>query len=312
MISIVIPHYKGKEKLYDNLKHNLPFMKGCEIIVVNDYPPIPLKQEMKELFPQVTVIENEKNLGFAGAVSVGIDKTSNRYVFLLNNDVLLNDNSFQHSVSRFEDEDSLFAVSFRQTEKDGSYVGRNRIFWKNGFFQHSKADAKKSGINGWAEGGSMIFDKKKYDHIKGFDTLFSPFYWEDIDLSYRAWKAGYTIYFDTEVTVQHHHESTIAAYFASSRIKTISYRNQLITIWKNISDRKMAIEHVLYLVKNLITFPFKGEKEFLKGFWMATQLAPEIMVKRNEQKEIWKRNDKELFEIFNNCKLSTGSPSSRG
>jgi len=95
MISVVIPHYKGKEKLYTNLRHNLPFLKNCEIIVVNDYPDIPLTFEMAKHFPQITVIENENNLGFAGAVSAGISTVKSQFIFLLNNDVLLNGDSFQ-------------------------------------------------------------------------------------------------------------------------------------------------------------------------------------------------------------------------
>ena len=263
MISVVIPQYKGKEKLYINLKHNLPYLKGCEVIVVNDYPEVSLTEEMSTLFPLVKVIENEENLGFAGAVSVGIASVKNQFVFLLNNDVLLNDDSFQKALSHFEKNKLLFAVSFRQTEKDESFVGRNEIYWERGFFQHRKGNAKISGINGWAEGGSMLFDKKKYDKINGFDTLFSPFYWEDIDLSYRAWKAGYSILFDASVTVQHHHESTITTHFHASKIKTIAYRNQLITIWKNISDGRMIWEHIFFLIKNIITYPFKGEREFV-------------------------------------------------
>jgi len=298
MISVVIPHYKGKEKLFENLKHNLPFLEGCEIIVVNDYPEVLLIDEMKDLFPQVRVIENKNNLGFAGAVSVGIKNTKYHYIFLLNNDVLLHDDSYKKALLHFKKEKMLFAVSFRQLEKDKSYVGRNKIFWKNGFLQHAKADSLTSGINGWAEGGSMLFDKIKYNEIYGFDTLYSPFYWEDVDLSYRAWKAGFSILFDSGITMQHHHESTITNHFNAPHIKTISYRNQFITIWKNISDGKLIFEHLLYLIINLITRPLKGDKEFISGFWMAAQLSRSIIEKRDMQKSIWKISDREIFDKF--------------
>ena len=298
MISVVIPQYKGKEKLYTNLIHNLPFLNDSEIIVVNDYPEVPLTAEMEKLFPQVHVVENKKNLGFAGAVCRGISQTKGEYVLLLNNDVVLNDDSFKNALSYFKKENDIFAVSFRQTEKDGSYVGRNTIYWESGFFQHSKADATKGGINGWAEGGSMLFDKQKYNAINGFDELYSPFYWEDVDLSYRAWKAGYVIKFDINTTVEHHHESTIATYFQSSRIKTIAYRNQFITIWKNISDGKLITEHVGYSLKNLLVSLLKGDTPFIKGFWMAFLLLPKILSKRNEQKKMWKISDREIFKKF--------------
>jgi len=300
MISVVIPQYKGKEKLYTNLTHNLPFLTGCEIIVVNDYPEVPLAEEMKTLFPRVIVVENEKNLGFAGAVSEGINKASGTYVFLLNNDVVLKDNSFLTALQHFEKDILLFAVSFKQIEKDGGHVGRNKIYWSHGFFRHAKADPGTHGINGWAEGGSMIFDKKKYNHIHGFDTLYSPFYWEDIDLSYRAWKAGYTIQFDTSVLVEHHHESTIATYFQKSRINTIAYRNQIITIWKNISDPFYFAEHMFYLVKTLLIQTIKGHHEFAKGLGMAISVLPEILRKRQALWSIWKKTDREIFENFTN------------
>ena len=298
MISVVIPHYKDKEKLYVNLKHNLPFFKDCEIIVVNDFPDTPLQKEMKDIFPEVVVIENKQNLGFAGAVSIGISTVKNPFVFLLNNDVLLHDETFQKALSHFEMDKNLFAVSFRQTEKDGSFIGKNKIYWKRGFFQHTKADTTKNGINGWAEGGSMLFDKKKYEKINGFDTLYSPFYWEDVDLSYRAWKAGYTILFDANVTLQHHHESTIATYFQESQIKTIAYRNQLITIWKDISDIRYIIGHIINLKINIIISLFKGRYDFVRGFWMAFLLLPQIIKKREQQKIMWKISDREIFEKF--------------
>ena len=297
-ISIVIPQYKGKEKLYANLKKNMPFFAGCEVIVVNDYPDVPLTKEMHALFPTVKVIENPHNLGFAGAVAAGIKQTSAPYVFLLNNDVILGDNTFTHVLKEFDKDTNLFAVSFKQVEKDGGHVGRNTIFWHKGFFQHRKGDPGTHGINGWAEGGSMVFDKKKYESIHGFDTLFSPFYWEDIDLSYRAWKAGYTIRFDTSVVVEHHHESTIATYFQQSRIKTIAYRNQFITIWKNISDPLYLLEHCFFVIKNSIIYPMKGHSEFVSGLWMAIQLLPHIMKKRVRQQKIWKRTDREIFSKF--------------
>ncbi len=298
MISVVIPQYKGKEKLYKNLSINFPYMKGCEVIVVNDYPEVPLTEEIAKLFPSVVVIENKKNLGFAGAVTVGIDAAKQPYIFLLNNDVVLKDDSYLSALDHFTVDKNLFAVSFKQIEKNGGHVGRNRIYWSHGFFRHSKGDPGTHGINGWAEGGSMIFEKKKYDRIHGFDTLYSPFYWEDIDLSYRAWKAGYTIYFDVHILVEHHHESTIATYFQKSRIDTVAYRNQLITIWKNISDFHYLGEHLLFLVKNLIVYPFKGEASFIKGFWMALLLLPKIVAKRNQQKKLWVKTDRQIFEQF--------------
>jgi hypothetical protein len=55
---------------------------------------------------------------------------------------------------------------------------------------------------------------------------------------------------------------------------------------------------MFYLIKNLLLYPLKGEKEFASGFWMAAQLSKEIMEKRSIQKSMWKRSDQEIFNVF--------------
>lgn len=282
MITVIIPTFKNVEELIKNLSLNLPFLKGCEVIVVNDDPEKSIKKSL-EVFPQIELIENQKNLGFAGAVHVGIVRAKNDYIMLLNSDVILNDSAYMNAVISMREDQKIFAVSFAQKEKDGTTVGKNSIYWKNGFFQHKKALDLKSGINGWAEGGSCMINKKIYKEIGGFDPLYAPFYWEDIDLSYRAWKMGYKVLFNPEIVVQHHHESTIGKYFSQEYIKSIAYRNQFIFIWKNIEDGSLLLSHIVRLLFSLPIMMFK-DIAYIKGFWNALLLLPKIIEKRKHSK----------------------------
>lgn len=267
-ITFVIPTYKNKEQLLKNIEHNRKYWKNSNVIVVNDFPGDDLRSDIKQ-FKEVTLIQNEKNLGFAGAIDKGIRAARSVYVIMLNSDVLLKNDSFLKAVKHFENNDKLFAVSFAQKEKDGHIVGKNSIHWKNGLVYHMKAENMKSGSSAWAEGGSSMIDREKYETLEGFDTVFSPFYWEDIDLSYRAKKAGFEIYFDEKIVVDHHHESTIGKYFQTRRVKNISFRNQFLFIWKNISTPSMMIEHLLFLIPNIIYYLVKGEYSFLTGLLLA-------------------------------------------
>lgn len=269
MISIIIPTYKNKKQLLKNLKTNLPYLKGCEIIIVNDDPNDSLVIELKN-FSSLTLIENDHNLGFGLTVNCGVQKAKNKYILLLNNDVILHDDKFKKLIEKFQKDSSIFAISFAQIEKDSTIVGHNTLFWKNGMIFHKALNTSNS-INAWADGGSCMIDREKFLDLQGFDELFSPFYWEDIDISYRAWKKGYTIQFSKEVLVDHHHESTIGAFFTKDQIKTIAYRNQLLFIWKNISDPMLLISHFLFLPWNIIYYLFKGEYGFIKGFINAIQ-----------------------------------------
>lgn len=280
MISIVIPTYKNRTAFIANMKHNMSYMKGQEIIVVNDFPGESIAAEMKK-FPKVNLIENRKNLGFAGAVDIGIRSAGSRHVMLINSDVLLLDKKYEAAVERLGKNKKLFAVSFAQREKDGRIVGKNRFYWKAGFFSHEKAPVMTTGITGWAEGGACMIDKPIYEKIGGFDTLFSPYYWEDIDLSYRAWKEGYEIMFDRNILVEHHHESTIGKYFDQSRIKTIAYRNQFFFIWKNIVDKRLINSHVARVGKSLLPMMVQ-DPPFVKGLFMALTKLSDVKMKRRQ------------------------------
>lgn len=297
MISIVIPAYKNTDKLVSNLNHNIQFFKDCEIIIVNDDPSTSIKESLKN-FPQIILIENKDNLGFGSTVNAGVKISKNPFVFLLNSDVILSDDSFKKTTSRFQQDPHLFAVSFAQKEKNGQFVGKNRIFFHRGLVQHSRANDFTLGINGWAEGGTCIVDKSKFEELGGFDNLYAPFYWEDIDLSYNAWKSGYNILFDPTVVVEHHHESTIGKYFDSKHVKTISYRNQILFTWKNISGKKYCVLHILYLPVLKIAMLLKGDISFFNGLFQAVLKVPQLMSSRLKIQKHWKLHDEEIFRRF--------------
>lgn len=292
MISVIIPTYKNVAQLVQNLKINIPHLRDTEIIVVNDFPEKSIREPLSG-FPEITLIENKTNLGFAGAVHTGIAASKHPYIFLLNSDVVLEDVLYQKAIKQLQEDTNIFAVSFCQKEKDGKLVGKNCIYWDRGFFQHKRSNDFTNGINGWAEGGACIIDKKKYDEIGGFDTLYSPFYWEDIDLSYRAWRSGYAIYFNRDIVVEHHHESTIGKYFDRDRIYKTVYRNQFIFIWKNISDKNLLMAHMLWTLRMLPVMLFK-DIAFVVGFWNAFMKLPTIISKRKQ----YKISDVEILNKF--------------
>jgi GT2 family glycosyltransferase len=253
-------------------------LNNHEIIIVNDNPQESLKSELSS-FKNITLIENEINLGFGSSVNNGIKEATHDYCMLLNTDVLLFDDSYKKAFSYFKDP-TTFAVTFAQKEANDELVGKNKIYWRNGFFQHTRVYDLTWGENGWAEGGSCIMDRKKLMKLQGFDPIYNPFYWEDIDLSYRAWKSKYKIIFAPEIIVEHHHESTIGSYFSKDFIQTIAYRNQLLFIWKNISDQNLLTSHFFHLSKMILISILKGNKNFLRGFAQALQKTAEVKQRR--------------------------------
>ncbi len=279
-----------------NLKHNLPFLKKCEIIVVNDNPAVSLKKDMDQ-FPHIVLIENIKNDGFGKSINIGVRNATSAYIMLLNNDVQLMDTSYESGLAELKNDPLLFGVGFAQKQKDGTIVGKNRIFWQDGFFQHDKASNLGHGINGWAEGGSCLIDKQKFLKLGGIDPIFSPFYWEDVDLSYRAWKNGYKIIFNPQITVLHNHESTIRKYYDKSTIRKIAFRNQFLFIWTNITDASLLFSHLIRLPFRLVHYGIvRRNNEFTSAFFEALSMWKEIIKKRKLDKVVL--TDKQILSYF--------------
>lgn len=266
MISVVLPVYKKVDEFIEKLNHNLKYFKDVEVIVVNDDPTASIKELLKKY--DIQLIENSKNLGFGGTVDKGIRAAKNNFVFLLNSDVKLLDSSFQSVVKKFEKNRRLFGIAFAQKERDGSTVGKNKLFWKNGLLTHSKSDNLDEGATGWLEGGSSIIRKDIYEKIGGFDTMFSPFYWEDIELSYRARNYDYISWFDPSVLVEHHHESTIGSFWSKRAISVIATRNQILCTWKFMSFGNL-LPNILTLLYQALLSSLRGNFIFAEGLMKA-------------------------------------------
>jgi len=153
----------------------------------------------------IKLIENKKNLGFIYSCNRGVKEAKGEFVVLLNNDVIPEKGFLEPALKHFEDP-KVFAVSFNEQQ-----FGWAKIWWRGGFIHHGVGGAgKKPHISAWASGGSAVYRKSIWQKLGGFDPLYHPFYWEDFDLGYRAWKAGYQIIWEPQAVVHHRHETTIS------------------------------------------------------------------------------------------------------
>jgi len=265
MISVIIPIYKNTALFLKNLQHNLLFVKNAEIIVVNDDPETNLNESLKKIYPQATLINNPKNLGFGPSVNLGVKAASSDFLLLLNSDVLLLDNSFETALQEFKDP-KLFGLSFAQINNDGHVSVANQGKFVAGLFQHSVKPADSVVATLWPDGGACLLRRSLFNELGGFDPRFAPFYWEDVDLGFRANQAGYRVLFYPKVKVKHNHATTINKYHSQAFTRTINYRNQLLFTWKHIRGLSL-LKHFLLLP--IITLRMRKDRSFTKGLVLA-------------------------------------------
>lgn len=299
-ISIVIPNYNGEKILKENLSRVISVMGNVEIIVVDDASIDGSLKVLDDFKSKIKLIKNEKNLGFSLSINKGVREASNEIVVLLNTDVIPEKKFLAPLLKHFEDE-KVFAVGCMDKsieEKQIVLRGRGIGRWEKGFFMHSRGEVGKRNTL-WVNGGSGAFRKSIWEKLGGLNKLYSPFYWEDIDLSYRALKSGYKIVFEPESIVLHEHEKgAIKSTYSDFKIKTIAYRNQFIFVWKNITDFSMKLNHLFWLPYHFLSAIIRVDIAFIVGILSAFILLPNIIKSSNIEKKLFVLKDKQVLSPF--------------
>lgn len=256
-VSIVIPSYKGVHLYEKNLQAVLDCMRdGDELIVVDDASgpeddtiawfekKFQIKKQQFNDFAadyylgkyknlSIVLLVNQTNQRFGASSNRGFAVAQNELVFLINNDVAPYKDCLQHLVPHF-DNPQVFAVGCLEHETHlGEIGGRNKLWFERGMFLHSRYKDMSVGETAWASGGSAMFRKSIFQEIGGFDKLYYPAYWEDIDLSFQARKKGYLVLFEPKAQVDHNHETTNKSVFGEKKMRDMSWRNAKKFTWKN-------------------------------------------------------------------------------
>ena len=294
-VSIVIPNWNGVYLMEKHLK-NVMNAAAAEIIVADDMSTDGSVEYLYRNFPSIRVVTRDKREGFAANVNTGVAKATGDIVVLLNTDVEPEPGFLPPLLTHFEDP-AVFAVGCKEISlEQGKEIlrGRGLAHWVKGFFIHTRGEVNK-GSTAWVSGGSGAFRRSMWNILGGMDTLYSPFYWEDIDLSYRARKSGWKTLFEAKSIVRHYHEEgKIKREFSPLDVKRIVYRNQFIFIWKNVTDWSILLAHACWTPIRLMQTLFSGDPLMIQGYFMAITRLPAIVIKRKSQRNLYKLSDRSL------------------
>ena len=292
----MVPNWNGEALLAKNLPAVIAAAKDAEIIVADDASTDGSITILKQKFPQVKIVANAAQHGFTRNVNSGVAMATGEIIVLLNTDVQPTVHFLDPLLAHFADS-TVFAVGCLEKSHEHKGIverGRGLARWERGYFIHSKG-VVKDGPTAWVSGGSGAFRKSMWDTIGGMDTVYNPFYWEDIDLSYTARKAGFRILFEPKSIVEHFHdEGKIKMNFSPDDVKRIAYRNQYFFIWKNLSDFRILFLHIVWTPVRLLQALFYGDFVMIVGFISAVVCLPRIVLSRRKAKRLWKKKDGEL------------------
>lgn len=292
-VSVVMPNLNGEKLLEKNLpkliaaKDYLP--NGIiEIIVVDDGSWDGSVNFLKTNYPNIRLFKHTANRGFSAAVNTGARAAKGDLILLINTDVIPDVDCLERVLPNFEDK-TVFAVSLHE-KGFGSAKGT----FVDGYIQLAMGEeGNKKHPSFYVSGGSGVFRRSTWVDLGGMDErLLSPFYWEDIDLCYRAAKRGYKLLWEPEAVVEHHHESTISK-FPKDYVARIRERNQLLMLWKNVTSPNLTRKHIIGLFTRLIKHP-----GYIRIVFMALGRIGIAMQKRKKEIKESKVSDEMIFSRY--------------
>jgi len=235
-ISVVIPNYNGKHLLERNLPSVYEALNNAktdfEIIITDDCSTDSSVAFIRQNYPHVHLLINDKNQGFSVSCNQGIAIAGKDLVLLLNTDIELNKDFFESQFKYFELPDTFGVMSKIIGAKNGETQDTARFLKYSGFkikannFFHLENEDFLT-PTAYLSGANALIDTKKLKDIGGFDEIFSPFYCEDFELGLRAWRLGWKCYYDPKSYCIHDHSSTTKNYRTRNWVKAVFFRNRL-------------------------------------------------------------------------------------
>jgi GT2 family glycosyltransferase/glycosyltransferase involved in cell wall biosynthesis/2-polyprenyl-3-methyl-5-hydroxy-6-metoxy-1,4-benzoquinol methylase len=312
--SVLIVTWEGKELLAESLPPLLSALKlhggQHEVIVVDNGSTDGTQEFVNSNFPEVRVVRSQRNLYFGGGNNFGVREAHNDIVVLLNNDMIVH-NDFLYPLLQPFQKGNVFAVasqvSLADPGKPREETGKTRASFNGCDFdwKHepiTPGDEQQQYVPVfWGHGGAVAVDRKKYLSLGGFDELYDPFYVEDADLSYQAWKLGWQCLLAVQSKVIHKHRSSTSR-FGKAFITQIVRRNQQVFIWKNLSDINKLAAHFARAFRSrmrLAGIPGIGVQFELRAFLGAAKRLPTILRRRMQFASRMVSTDQEVLDLAN-------------
>jgi GT2 family glycosyltransferase/ubiquinone/menaquinone biosynthesis C-methylase UbiE len=246
LVSIIIPVYNQWDYTYSCLKSIYENTIGIpyEIIIADDVSNDETVN-INEYVDNITVIRNDKNLGFLLNCNNAAKKARGKYIHFLNNDTNVQKDWLKYLVDLIENDKTIGIVGSKLVYKDGKLQEAGGIIWKDasGWNYGRLDDPEKPEYNyvkevDYISGASILIRKDLWCEIGGFDDRYVPAYFEDADLAFEVRKRGYKVVYQPKSVVVHF-EGVSHGKDTKSGVKSYQIKNKekFIVKWKDVLEK---------------------------------------------------------------------------
>ncbi|MBP3425251.1 MAG: glycosyltransferase family 2 protein [Rikenellaceae bacterium] len=285
-VEIVILNWNGLGHLQTYLRSVVATCPEWAGVVVADNGSTDDSVEwVRQTFPQVEIVKLDCNYGFAEGYNRALEQvTDAEYWVLLNSDVETPEGWLEPLVERLESNPKIGAVapklraaadreSFEYAGAAGGFIDvlgypfcRGRILSTVERDEGQYDDAREVF---WASGAAFACRSEVFRLLGGFDGDFFA-HQEEIDLCWRMWRAGYSVWVEPRSVVYHLGGGTLPN--NSPRKIYLNYRNNLSMLYKNLEAGPREVTIIARLLldgASAAVYLLTGKWNFVKAVWQA-------------------------------------------
>jgi GT2 family glycosyltransferase len=227
-VSLIVLNWNGKEHLVRCLPSLLALdYSNYEVILVDNGSTDGSVEYVASEFPRVKVIENGRNLGYAGGMNVGIAQSEGDVVILLNNDVIVRRDWLSELMGAMAADErigiagcKIFFADGETLQHAGGFVSYPLAFPDHyGYRQPDTGAYDALADVDYVTSAAMAIRRAALAEVGDLDDEFYPIYYDDVDICYRARPAGWRVVYVPTAVLTHLESATMVresySYFAS-------------------------------------------------------------------------------------------------
>ena len=250
-IAVVILNWNGRQLLEQFLPSIIKHSYEATIYVADNASTDESVVYVKNNFPEIKIIENTSNFGFAKGYNEALKDISADVFALVNSDVEVTENWLQPIIQTFKNENKTAIIQpkildykrkefFEYAGAAGGFIDKfGYPFCRGRIFETLEKDNDQYNDNCeifWASGACFFIRANVFKELNGFDEDFFA-HQEEIDLCWRAKNKHYDIKYVSESVVYHVGGATLAA--GNPRKTFLNFRNSLLMLTKNLPQSSL-------------------------------------------------------------------------
>ena len=315
-VSIVIPHWNNVDVLSECLESisNTDF-ENFETIVVDNASTDNSVASVRSNYPNVKLIENDKNYGYAGGCNIGAEAASGDFLIFLNNDTVQEKDWISNLIKTINSDDKIAAVQpkilnyydrnvFDYAGGSGGHMdiycfpfARGRIF---SFQENDEGQYNNKEKCFWSSGTCFMVRRELFQKAGGFDESFFA-HMEEIDMCWRLYAMGFEVWVEPDSVVYHKNALTLPMY--SHKKYYLNHRNSLLMLLGNYSIKnifligipRLILEKIACLY-SILMLDWRHFTAILRSLFWIIFHPNVIMKKRKSFSKIRTITDKKIME----------------